>query len=148
MSTRVTSIDPVSTVQNNVVEYGVTLRLSRPANLRAGESLQVTVTTGSAKNALVVPSTAVTGSGRAATVTVLRNGKQTVVPVTVGMQGDITSQITSGLKAGDQVVITPASTSGTARRRRLPLRRRRVRRRRGAGRRHRRRRAQACRWLR
>ncbi|MGZ4384076.1 MAG: efflux RND transporter periplasmic adaptor subunit, partial [Gaiellaceae bacterium] len=58
---------------------------------------------------------AVTGSGSAARVTVMRNGQETAVPVATGLKGDSTTEIVSGLKAGDQVVLptaTLASGSG------------------------------------
>src|SRR5262249_6711775 len=66
---------------------------------------------GRANDALTLPSTAITGQGAGATVTVLRNGQQTVVPVRLGIEGDNVTQILSGVSQGDQVVIPTASTA-------------------------------------
>ena len=59
-----------------------------------------------------MPSAAITTSGDTHTVTVQRDGAQTVVPVGVGLQGTTTTEITSGLQEGDTVVLpTPTATT-------------------------------------
>ena len=65
----------------------------------------VEVITAERDNALHVPTTAVTGSGANARVTVLRNGQQVTTPVVAGLKGDDATEITSGLRAGDTVVL-------------------------------------------
>ena len=62
---------------------------------------------------LQVPTAAITTSGTSHTVTVLRNGTQTVVPVTVGLTGATSTQITGGLQEGDSVVLPTPSTAAT-----------------------------------
>jgi macrolide-specific efflux system membrane fusion protein len=44
-------------------------------------------------------------------VTVLQNGKQVSTPVVVGLQGDSSTQIVSGLRAGQTVVLPTVSLS-------------------------------------
>lgn len=109
---KVTLVDPNATTSNNVVQYPVTLTLkSQPGNLRLGQTASVEVVTAKADDALYVPSTAVTTAGGTHTVTVLAHGKQTTRTVGVGVEGDDYTQITSGVKEGEQVVL-PSQTSG------------------------------------
>ena len=57
---------------------------------------------------MTVPTQALSGS----TVTVVMGSKRTTTRVETGLEGDDSTQILSGLKAGDQVAVT--STSATA----------------------------------
>jgi membrane fusion protein, macrolide-specific efflux system len=120
LGARVTSISPIGTTSNNVVSYPATLTLDqndpsvKPA-MSAGAA--VIIAQGKGVN---VPNAAVTGTGSLGTVTVLRNGKQTHQQVVVGLRGNTRTQIISGLRSGDQLVIktvlpplTPAS-AGTS----------------------------------
>ena len=109
----VASMDLTSSTTNNVVRYGVTLELAkRPAKVRPGQTASVQVVTDRAERALYVPSATVQSVGGQDVVTVLRNGQQSSVVVTVGIEGDQTTEILSGLSEGDQVVI-PTATTGT-----------------------------------
>lgn len=108
----VTSVDLTSSVTNNVVRYGATLEMvRRPAKVRPGQTASVQVITDRAKNALYVPSATIQSVGGQDVVTVLRDGVQSQVVVTVGIEGDQTTQIKRGLSEGDAVVI-PTTTSG------------------------------------
>ena len=60
----------------------------------------VEVVTAVRAGALHVPTTAVTGSGRNARVTVMRDGKQVTTAVVAGLKGDDATEIKSGLRAG------------------------------------------------
>jgi membrane fusion protein, macrolide-specific efflux system len=113
---RVTAIDPSATTSNSVVTYGVTVSVDKiPTGAKVGQTVSVSVTTGSVANAVYVNSAAVTTVGNRHTVTVLNNGVQQVTPVEIGLEGDEATQITSGVEAGQQVVLktTTTSTSGT-----------------------------------
>jgi multidrug efflux pump subunit AcrA (membrane-fusion protein) len=55
----------------------------------------------------------VTTLGQRHTVTVLRNGRTSVVPVQVGLVGDNGTQILSGLSPGDTVVLPSVSTANS-----------------------------------
>jgi len=114
VSGHVTAVALQGTTSSNVVEYPVTVALdSVPATARPGASVSLVITTGSRSNVLALSSSAVTTVGNTHTVTVLRNGTQQIVPVTIGLVGNSTTQIVSGLSAGDVVVIPTATTSSS-----------------------------------
>jgi multidrug efflux pump subunit AcrA (membrane-fusion protein) len=115
VSGSVVAISPTSTTVSNVVTYDATIALtSPPTTVKSGMTASVSVTVASANNVLEVPSSAVTTTGRASTVTVIKNGKQSVVAVTLGLQGDTEDQIDSGLSAGQEVVEPTATVSSAS----------------------------------
>ncbi|MGC8513781.1 MAG: HlyD family efflux transporter periplasmic adaptor subunit [Acidimicrobiales bacterium] len=111
VSGTVTETDPNPTVVSNVVTYDDTISLTNPpATVKDGMSVTVAVVVASVSNALELPSSAITTTGRISTVSLLTNGKQTTRSITVGLVGDSTTQILSGLSAGD-VVVEPTVTA-------------------------------------
>jgi macrolide-specific efflux system membrane fusion protein len=112
---KVTAIAPVGTTSNSVVTYPTTITLnSIPTGLRLGQTANVSITTkSSAADALYVPATAITTADGKSTVKVLKDGKASPVTVTVGIVGSQGTQITSGLKAGETIVIGTVSASTT-----------------------------------
>ena len=114
----VTQITPQSTVTNNVVLYPITVALdTAPAGVKTGSTASLAITDGQATGVLEVPTAAITTVGTNHTVTVRRNGTDTTVPVGVGLIGATTTEITSGLAAGDVVVLpsaTPSTQTGNA----------------------------------
>ncbi len=149
---RVTKVglQPSSTSSTSAVSYPVTLTLQQTSSsLKTGMSATADIVTKQASG-IVVPSQAVTGS----TVTVVDGGERETRRVTTGVVGDSSTQVVSGLRAGEQVVVrsrsaaagaaaTGSGTSGTQRTQGTGrggfggggVRRRRVRQRRPAGRR-------------
>ena len=114
LGAKVIAIDSTATTVSNVVTYNVTFALTGSnAKLKPGMTADVEVITAERDNALHVPTTAVTGSGANARVTVLRNGRQVSAPVVAGLKGDDATEITSGLRAGDTVVL-PTLTLATS----------------------------------
>jgi multidrug efflux pump subunit AcrA (membrane-fusion protein) len=110
LAAHVLSIAGAATASSSVVTYPVVFALDRSeAQLKPGMTANVDVVVGEADNVLHVPTAAVRGSGSSATVTVLENGTQTSVPVVVGLQGDSSTAILSGLKA-NQTVVLPSVT--------------------------------------
>jgi multidrug efflux pump subunit AcrA (membrane-fusion protein) len=110
---KVVAIDSTATTVSNVVTYNVTFALQGAnARLKPGMTADVEVVTAERANALHVPTTAVTGSGANARVTVMRNGQEVVTPVVAGLKGDDATEITSGLKAGDTVALPQLNISG------------------------------------
>ncbi|TQS20559.1 efflux RND transporter periplasmic adaptor subunit [Microbispora hainanensis] len=110
---KVTVVDPQPQTNNNVVQYAVTISLTDvPSTVRLGQTATALVTVGKADDVLTVASSAVTTAGGQTTVTVLENGRQVVKRVEVGLKGDTTTEIKSGLQEGDQVVRPQASTTG------------------------------------
>ena len=114
-SGRVLALAPSATVSNGVVTYGVTMSIGAlPSGARPGQSVTVTVTTGTAANVVMVNSAAVTVSGNRYTVTVAgADGTTETREVTVGVQGDTAYEIKSGLSPGEQVVVPLSATAGT-----------------------------------
>jgi multidrug efflux pump subunit AcrA (membrane-fusion protein) len=115
LAAHVVAIDVSGTTSSGVVQYTVTMALDRTTSgLKPGMSANATVTTGERDNVLNVPNAAVTGSGANATVKVLQNGAQRTVNVVAGLKGDSTTEIQSGLVAGQQVVTSSGvvSTAG------------------------------------
>ncbi|MGK3207731.1 efflux RND transporter periplasmic adaptor subunit [Amycolatopsis sp. MEPSY49] len=110
----VSSINLTPTTSGSVVSYGAQLALTDPPDgLRPGQSASVVITVAEAQNALSVPAAAVTTAGNTNVVTVQENGRNVTRQVQVGIRGESTVQITSGLTEGENVVLTGASTGTT-----------------------------------
>lgn len=109
----VTSVNPTPSVVSNVVTFDATITLQNPpATVENGMSTTVAVVVASAENAVELPSSAITTTGRVSTVELLKNGKQVLTTVTTGLVGDTDTQILSGLSAGEQVVEPSITVSG------------------------------------
>jgi HlyD family secretion protein len=101
------------------VTYPVTIGLTgTPPALPAGSGASVALTVASATGVLTVPTSAVHTDPSGTSVTVLRDGAATPVPVALGAVGAGRTQIVSGLQAGDAVVLAdltqPLPSAGTA----------------------------------
>ncbi|MGW8779405.1 efflux RND transporter periplasmic adaptor subunit [Streptomyces sp. NPDC055796] len=98
----------------SAVQYAAVLTVTSPTDdLRSGLSASLQVVVGEASGALSVPTAAVSGTGANRTVTVVKADGTTVrTPVTVGLEGDGTDQILSGLTEGEQVQLTAVSSTG------------------------------------
>jgi macrolide-specific efflux system membrane fusion protein len=95
-----------------VVTYDVSVTLDQvPAGVKPGQTVSVSVVTGSVEDAVYVNSAAVTTAGTRHTVTVDVGGQREVRLVEIGLKGDQTTQITSGLQVGEQVAVTTATTT-------------------------------------
>jgi HlyD family secretion protein len=105
----VVSVSPSATSLSGVISYYVTVALNETdPRLRNGQTAQASVVTDELNDVLTVPSAAVRRQGNQSTVTVLGlNGPQTV-PFQPGVVGDDTTQVLSGLTAGDEVVVPSA----------------------------------------
>jgi multidrug efflux pump subunit AcrA (membrane-fusion protein) len=91
---------------SGVVEYPATITLTQGAKgVRAGMSASAEVIVEQVANALAVTSEAVSSGPGGGNVTVLEGGKEVQRSVTTGLKGDETTQILSGLKAGETVVL-------------------------------------------
>ena len=77
-------------------------------------SADVDITTQAATNVIAVPNQAITTTGRTSTVRKLVNGSEVITPVQIGVKGNSTSQVTSGVAVGDVLVLqTTTATGGT-----------------------------------
>jgi HlyD family secretion protein len=105
---RVTKVDvlPSEGSSSGVVEYPATITLTQSAKgVRAGMSASAEVVVEQASNTLAVSSEAITFGPGGSSVTVLEDGKEVEHSVTTGLKGDETTQILSGVVAGETVVL-------------------------------------------
>jgi macrolide-specific efflux system membrane fusion protein len=84
------------------ITVGVT---GNPAGLFAGGTATVAIIVKQLVDVLTVPTIAVHSSGGSTVVYQMKNGHQVSTPVTIGTVFGPTTQIVSGIEAGDQVVI-------------------------------------------
>ncbi len=115
---KVTAIAPTATAANSQVSYATTVTLDAvPSGLRLGQTAEVSITTAtSTSDALYVPTAAITTANGASTVKVVAaDGTTRAVAVTLGVVGDVGTQIVSGLRKGETVVIgTVSATQNSA----------------------------------
>jgi HlyD family secretion protein len=103
----VLSVAPTGTAISGVVSYYVTMIVSgKDARLKDGQTVRATVVTDEVPNVLTVPSAAVRQENGRSTVTVLdENGAEVAVPFEAGMVGQERTQVVSGLREGQRVVL-------------------------------------------
>jgi len=113
---KVTQVGMVGSVSQGVVNYPVTVQVADgDASILPSMTAAVNITVSESKNVLVVPNKALQTSNGQKSVTVLFEGQQISVPVTVGLIGSSTSEVTSNqLKEGDTVVLSGTTTSTTS----------------------------------
>ena len=133
----VVEIDPVGTVSQGVVSYNVQVGFSQPANtsssmqVKPGMSVTANIVTQVAQNVIAVPNAAIVTSGgssyilepatplSAADLAASANGGIMIaatkqIPVTTGLSNSTMTEIVSGVKVGDQIIVqTIKSTSAT-----------------------------------
>jgi HlyD family secretion protein len=101
------SVAPTAT---SPTTYLVVLGLVDPnAKLDNGSTGTTRIVTRRATKAVAVPTSAVTTNGTSHTVRILSGNSPKVVSVGVGVVGDTWTQITSGIRAGQQVVLADRS---------------------------------------
>lgn len=114
---KVTTVAPTATASNSVVTYATTITLSKiPDGLRLGQTAEIAITTeSSADDALYVPTAAITtGTDGTSTVKVVGDDDVTTsVTVETGVVGDDGTEITSGLTAGQTVVLGTVAAATT-----------------------------------
>jgi HlyD family secretion protein len=104
----VLAIAPNAVNISGVTNYYVTIVLSGgDPRLRAGQTVRATVTTAERHDVLVVPSSAVIKEGARRFVnTPGPDGKPVRVPFVPGVEGDQLTQVVSGLREGQPVLLT------------------------------------------
>jgi len=111
---KVTTISRSATTSSNVVYYPVYVDVaSSDGLLFPTMTARTTIHVGESKNVLVVPASAVKEEKGKKYVQVMVNGKTQNVTVETGLSDSENVEITSGLKAGDQVVLPGAAPSTT-----------------------------------
>ena len=114
LTARVVRIDAIETVVANVVTYTVTLLLDKKLEeIKPGMTGNVDVIISQKENVLRLPVTAINPRNGRATVQVLgADGQLQTRQVTTGLKGDDDVEITSGLEAGEKVVVVAAGGAG------------------------------------
>jgi membrane fusion protein, macrolide-specific efflux system len=111
----VTQIDPTATVVSNVVTYNALVTVANPPpTLKPGMTASVNVQVATHPNVLEVPTSAIQTRGGTSVVNLDQAGKPVPTTVTTGLQGDTTTEITSGLKAGQQLLVTTGAVTAGA----------------------------------
>jgi multidrug efflux pump subunit AcrA (membrane-fusion protein) len=106
LGAHVSAISSTSTDTDSVVSYAVTLTADQTdPQVLSGMSATAAVIVDQA-DGVTLPNDAVTGTGSDATLTVVTNGKDVSQPVVVGLRGTSRTVIVSGLKSGQDVLVT------------------------------------------
>ncbi|MEA2315568.1 MAG: HlyD family secretion protein [Solirubrobacteraceae bacterium] len=109
LAAHVVSVATLSTSNSGVVSYPVTFQLDQAASgLKPGMSASAEVVV-KQQEGVNVPTSAISGKA----VTVVRAGKRVRQAVVTGLAGNSSTIILSGLKAGEEIVLPIASTSGS-----------------------------------
>ena len=109
LAARVSKVGLVGSTSSSVVSYPVELTLTQSADgVLAGMSAEASIVVEQATGVLTVPTQALTG--RTLTV-VTDDGSTTTKQVTVGIEGDSSTQIVSGVRAGDKVKLPTLTAS-------------------------------------
>ena len=111
----VSLIAPAGVQSSGVVNYPVTVAITKTTDaVKTGMTSNVNIIVAERDNVLTVPNRAIRTVGKQKTVTVLFEGQQIQTPVQAGLSGDSATEITSGLKEGDVVVLTTTTTKSTS----------------------------------
>jgi HlyD family secretion protein len=108
----VTQIAPAGVLTQGVVNYPVTIELTPLLDgVKTGMSASPNIIVDQRDNVLMVPNRAVRTQGRQKFVTVMFEGQEMQVPVQTGLSNDTMTEIVSGLKEGDEVVLNATTTT-------------------------------------
>ena len=116
----VSQVDLTATTVSNVVTYYTYVSIDPSSTLtevKPGMTATVQVVVEHADGVVFLPTSAVTARGNAATVNVeIGNDPKKTTPttITLGLRGDSAIEVTSGLKAGDKVVVIRQATAAAA----------------------------------
>lgn len=114
MTGKVTSLDPVATIQQGVPVYGIDVTIDVPATtVKAGMSGTAAVIIASKQNVLIVPNTAIRSVNGQRGLSVLKDGETVDTVAQFGLSNDTSTEVVSGVAEGDVVVI-PQARTGTA----------------------------------
>jgi macrolide-specific efflux system membrane fusion protein len=107
----VTAIYPEAVIQDNVVNYVVTLTITdfQEKTLRPEMTTNVTIRLETRKNVLAVPTNAILREQGERYVTVMNDGRTSQRKVRVGWKDNGFTEIVSGLEEGETVVVTPSN---------------------------------------
>jgi HlyD family secretion protein len=101
-------------VARTAAATSTTSSVSGNVTLKDGLSATVSIISQQKNNILIIPSKAITRQGGSSTVQVVKGTGTETRTVTTGMTDGTSTEITSGLAEGEQVVIKTTSTSSTS----------------------------------
>ncbi len=108
-------VDNIGTTTQGVVNYNVQVVFDVPSTqVKSGMSVDASIITSVAADAIVVPNSAIKTSGTGSYVQVLTNGTPQNVTVQTGIASATLTQITSGLTVGQNVVTETISSKAAA----------------------------------
>lgn len=125
----VLQVDALGTVSQGVVNYSVKIGLdTQDERVRSGMSVSATIITDSKNDVLVVPRTAIKGSGSeqyvqildgtpvaaASGVGVTSTTPPRQIPVETGISNDTDTEIVSGLTEGEQIIVRTTTSASVA----------------------------------
>lgn len=109
---KVVSISPKGVASSGVATFGVTIQVTDPTGLLSGMTADVTIVTENKTNVLLAPAEAiVTSNNKHTAIVVSPDGTKTATQVQVGSSNGTYTEILSGLKEGDSVVLASVSSN-------------------------------------
>src|SRR2546426_4317179 len=116
MTGRVTSLDPVATIQSGVPVYGIDVTIDLPnSQVKPGMTGTATVIIASRQNVLTVPNLAIRTTNGKRYLQILKDGEAVDTDVVFGISNDTTTEVVSGVAEGDLAVLPAARATATAR---------------------------------
>jgi HlyD family secretion protein len=116
MTGRVTSLDPLATIQSGVPVYGIDVTIDLPnAQVKPGMTGTATVIIASKQGVLTVPNLAIHTAANRRYLQVLKDGEAVDTDVTFGIANDTMTEVITGVAEGDLVVLPAARATATAR---------------------------------
>ena len=116
MTGRVTSLDPVATIQSGVPVYGIDVTIDLPnSQVKPGMTGTATVIIASRQNVLTVPNLAIRTTNGKRYLQILKGGEAVDTDVVFGIANDTTTEVISGVAEGDLAVLPAARATATAR---------------------------------
>lgn len=111
---KVVAVDRIGVSSSGVTNYPVLIKFdSTSPDILPNMSASANIILDTKTDVLLVPNSAVVTTNGVTSVRLLENGKETSVPVQVGISSDTSTEIVSGLKEGD-IVITGTVSSTTS----------------------------------
>lgn len=112
---KVTYISPTATTSSGVVSYNVTVQIDSEGveGLKQGLTATVSIIIQQAKDAILIPSQAVSYTSQGTVVTVLENGNKVTRAIKTGISDSKYTVVTEGITEGEQVVYSKTTTASS-----------------------------------
>ena len=110
-------VDEFGSTENGIVTYGVYLSLSDPKNIvKPGMTVQADIETQRKENVLIVPNGAIKPyqGSKAVQIKDKKTGQVLYQPIKVGIVGTTTSEVISGLKEGQEIIVSQTQSEDNA----------------------------------